>query len=67
MMTLQLKERQWQDPDQVLRGGLSAERTSELKRAWGEGMMKPCDYVGWGSGGGPCRGPGLLQEHWGLV
>ena len=57
MMTLQLKERQWQGPDQALRGGLSAERTSELKRAWGEGMMKPCDCVGWGSGEARAEAP----------
>ena len=50
MMTLQLKERQQQDLDQVLRGDLSGEGTSELKRAWGEGMMKPCGCVG-GVGG----------------
>ena len=67
MMTLQLKERQQQDLDQVLRGDLSGEGTSELKRAWGEGMMKPCGCVGWGRGESPCRGPGLLQEPWGLV
>jgi hypothetical protein len=52
MMILQLKDREWQDLDQVLGGDLSGEGTSEQKHEWSEGIMKPCGYVGRGVGEG---------------
>ena len=52
IMILQLKDRKWQDLDQVLRRDLSGEGTSEQKHEWNEGIMKPWGYVGrgWGRG-----------------
>ena len=52
IMILQLKDREWQDLDQVLRRDLSGEGTFEQKHEWNEGIMKPWGYMGrgWGRG-----------------
>ena len=67
MMILQLKDREWQDLDQVLGGDLSGEGTSEQKHEWSEGIMKLVATGGGGEGRGKqVQRPSFVQGALGM-